>query len=139
MRSNSLTGTRAQRVLIALLLLGLGAGSAAAQQGNVEDGADIFKKKCGACHEVGPAAQKKVGPILNDIINRHAGAVAGYNYSPANKEAGAKGLVWSEDTLFKYLADPRAFLPGTIMAFAGLKDEQDRRDIIAYLKKFSNK
>jgi len=111
---------------------------AAAQQGNVEDGAEVFKK-CRACHDVGPDAKNKVGPPLNDVIGRTAGAVAQFSYSDANKAAGAKGLVWNDDTLSKYLENPLAFMPGTKMAFAGLKDPQDRKDLIAYLKTFSKK
>ena len=66
-----------------------------------------------------------------------AGTIDGYTYSEANKQAGAKGLVWTEEIMFKYLETPLTFMPGTKMAFAGLKDAQDRKDVIAYLKKFS--
>jgi cytochrome c len=110
------------------------AAPAAAQQGNAEDGAEVFKK-CRACHDVGPEAKNKVGPLLNDIIGRKAGTIEGFAYSEANKSAGSKGLVWTEDVLFKYLENPLAFMPGTKMAFAGLKDPQDRQDVIAFLKK----
>ena len=115
--------------------LGLAAACALAQDGNAEEGAEVFKK-CRACHDVGPGAKNKVGPLLNGIVGRHAGTVDGYNYSEANKQAGSKGLVWTEEVLFKYLEAPLSFLPGTKMAFAGLKDAQDRKDLIAYLKKF---
>jgi cytochrome c2 len=111
---------------------------ASAQEGKAEDGAEVFKK-CRACHDVGPDAKNKVGPLLNDIMGRHAGSIEGFNYSDANKAAGAKGLVWTDEVLFKYLENPLTFMPGTKMAFAGLKDEQDRRDVIAYLKTFSKK
>jgi cytochrome c len=110
------------------------AAPAAAQEGNAEDGAEVFKK-CRACHDVGPEAKNKVGPLLNDIIGRKAGTIEGFAYSEANKSAGSKGLVWTEDVLFKYLENPLAFMPGTKMAFAGLKDPQDRQDVIAFLKK----
>jgi cytochrome c len=112
--------------------------AAMAQEGNPEEGAEVFKK-CRACHDVGPEAKNKVGPLLNDIIGRHAGTIEGFAYSDANKTAGGKGLTWTEDVLFKYLENPIAFMPGTKMAFAGLKDAQDRKDLIAYLKKFSKK
>jgi cytochrome c len=119
--------------------LALGAlGSAAAQEGNAEEGAEVFKK-CRACHEVGPDAKNKVGPLLNGIIGRKAGTIEGFAYSNANKAAGAKGLTWTEDVLLKYLENPLTYMPGTKMAFAGLKDEQDRKDLIAYLKTFSKK
>jgi cytochrome c len=125
--------------LLALAMLAmLQAMPAAAQDGKVEDGAEVFKK-CRACHDVGPDAKNKVGPLLNDILGRHAGSIEGFNYSDANKAAGAKGLVWTDEVLFKYLENPLSFMPGTKMAFAGLKDEQDRRDVIAYLKSFTKK
>ena len=124
-------------VVAAPVVLG-GLGPAAAQEGNPEEGAEVFKK-CRACHDIGPDAKNKVGPILNDIIGRKAGTIEGFAYSEANKTAGGKGLQWTEDVLLKYLANPLSFMPGTKMAFAGLKDEQDRRDLIAFLKKHSKK
>jgi cytochrome c len=130
----NLTGTFA--ILVISLALTTIPGSASAQEGSAEDGAEVFKK-CRACHDVGPDARNKVGPELNDIIGRKAGTVVGFAYSDANKAAGAKGLAWSQDTLLKYLEQPLSFMPGTKMAFAGLKDEQDRKDVIAYLQKFS--
>ena len=111
---------------------------APAQEGNAADGADVFKK-CRACHDVGPTAKNKVGPLLNGIIGRQAGTIEDYNYSDANKAAGANGLLWTEEAMFKYLEAPLSFMPGTKMAFAGLKDAQDRKDLIAYLKGFSKK
>lgn len=112
-----------------------GTGRAPAQEASAEEGAEVFKK-CRACHDVGAGAKNKVGPLLNGIIGRPVGTVDGFNYSEANKQAGAKGLVWTEDVMFKYLEAPLSFMPGTKMAFAGLKDPQDRKDVIAYLKKF---
>lgn len=126
---------------IALVALTIACGvwattsAAPAQEGSAEEGAEVFKK-CRACHDVGPGAKNKVGPLLNGIIGRPVGTVDGFNYSEANKQAGAKGLVWTEEVMFKYLETPLAFMPGTKMAFAGLKDPQDRKDVIAYLKKF---
>jgi cytochrome c len=111
------------------------AATAWAQEGNPEEGAEIFKK-CRACHDVGPAAKNKVGPILNGIIGRKAGTIEGFEYSDANKASGAQGLVWTEEVMFQYLENPLVYMKGTKMAFAGLKDPQDRKDVIAYLKKF---
>jgi cytochrome c len=127
--------TIAAIVLAACAVL-LAPTGAPAQESNAEEGAEVFKK-CRACHDVGPNAKNKVGPLLNGVIGRQAGTIDGFKYSPANLEAGTKGLVWTEEKLLKYLQDPRAFMPGTIMAFAGLSDERDRKDLIAYLKKFS--
>jgi cytochrome c len=120
---------------IAVAAMSLTAGAAVAQDGNAEEGAEVFKK-CRACHDVGPDAKNKVGPLLNGIVGRKAGTIDGFAYSDANKAAGAKGLTWTEDVMFKYLENPLAYMPGTKMAFAGLKDPQDRKDLIAYLKKF---
>ena len=123
---------RSQVFVAALVLLGF--GQALAQ--DAENGEEVFKK-CRACHQVGEAAKNSVGPILNGIVGRTAGSVEGFSYSPANKEAGSNQLAWTEEILFKYLEDPIKFMPKTKMAFPGLKDEQDRKDVIAYLKKYS--
>jgi len=119
-----------------LLLAAALVSPAAAQDGNAEEGAEVFKK-CRACHDVGPGATNKVGPVLNEIIGRKAGTIDGFAYSDANKASGASGLVWTEEVMFNYLENPLVFMKGTKMAFAGLKDPQDRKDVIAYLKKFS--
>lgn len=108
---------------------------AAQAEGDVENGEKVFKK-CSICHEVGPEAKKKVGPILNDVIGHKAGA-GDFNYSPAMKEAGEKGMVWTDENLHQYLEQPRKFIPKNKMAFVGLKKEDERNDVIAYLKQFS--
>ena len=113
-------------------------GPAVAQEGNPEEGAEIFKK-CRACHDIGPDAKNKIGPVLNDIVGRKAGTIEGFAYSEANKTAGGKGLTWTEDVLLKYLENPLTFMQGTKMAFAGLKDVQDRKDLIAFLKQHTKK
>jgi cytochrome c len=125
---------RALAIVLAIAA-GAGKGISRAQDGSVEEGAEVFKK-CRACHDVGPGAKNKVGPLLNGIVGRPAGTIEGFNYSTANKDAGSKGLVWTEEVMFKYLEAPLSFMPGTKMAFAGLKDAQDRKDVIAYLKTF---
>ena len=112
--------------------------SASAHAQDAANGEQVFKK-CRACHMIGPDAQNRVGPVLNDLIGRKAGMIDGFNYSDANKEAGAKGLVWTEDVLFAYLQKPMAFMPGTKMAFPGLSGDADRKDVIAYLKQFRTK
>lgn len=111
----------------------LGAPLASAQ--DAENGADVFKR-CRACHDVGENAKNKVGPLLNGIIGRKAGTIEGFNYSDANKKAGSEGWVWTEEKMLEYLLNPRTAMPGNKMAFAGIRDEQDRKDLIAYLKKF---
>ena len=120
-------------VLLALVLGLAWTQPAAAQPGDAENGKDLFKV-CRPCHQVGPGARNGIGPTLNGIVGSKAGTIAGFTYSEANKDAGTKGLVWTEDTLFKYLENPAAFMPGNKMTYAGIKDEADRRDLIAYLK-----
>jgi cytochrome c len=115
----------------ALAVFGMGSAPAWAQ--DAENGQSVYRQ-CRACHQVGANAKNTVGPVLNGILGRKAGTVAGFNYSEANKTAGAKGLVWDEKNLLEYLANPLQYMPGTKMAFAGIKDEGDRKDLIAYLK-----
>ena len=110
----------------------------AALAGDAENGEQVFRQ-CRACHQVGDGAKNLVGPQLNAVVGRKAGTVEGFNYSQANKDAGGKGLVWSEDELKKYLENPTTYMPGTKMAYAGLKDEGDRDDVIAYLAKLGKK
>jgi cytochrome c len=115
-----------------LCVLAVGLADAASAQ-DAQNGEQVFKK-CLACHRVGPGAKNLVGPQLNGIVGRKAGTIEGFNYSQANKQAGEKGLTWTDDVLDKYLVNPQAFMPGTKMAFAGVPDENDRKDLIAYLK-----
>ena len=89
--------------------------------------------QCRACHQVGATAKNAVGPVLNGLFGRKAGTVEGYNYSPANKNSG---ITWDEATFSEYIKDPKAKIPGTKMVYAGLKDEQRIKDLIAYLKQF---
>jgi cytochrome c len=110
-------------------------GASAVRAQDVASGEDIFKR-CRACHDVGEGAKNKVGPILNGIVGRKAGTIEGFKYSDANLKAGADGWVWTEEKMMEYLLNPRAAMPGNKMAYAGLKDEADRKDLIAYLKTF---
>jgi cytochrome c len=99
---------------------------------DAENGADVFKK-CRACHQVGETAKNAVGPALNGLFGRKSGTVEGFNYSDANKNAA---LVWDEANFAAYIRDPRAAMPGNKMAFAGIKDPEDVKDLTAYLKQF---
>ncbi len=112
-------------------------GSAVMAQ-DAENGQDLFRQ-CRACHQIGAGAKNLVGPHLNGIVGRKGGTVEGYSYSEANKKAGAGGLVWTAENLTKYIENPLEFMPGTKMAYAGMKDKGDREDLIAYLMKAAAK
>lgn len=111
--------------------------AASANDGDAKEGEEIFRGRCRQCHQVGPEAKNGLGPILNGVIGRKAGTIEGFAYSPANKKAGDEGWTWTPEVLLKYLENPREAMPGNRMAFVGLKDEQERKDLLAYLKTFS--
>lgn len=121
-----------QKVFMLSAIIGLLA-AAPAIAGDIKAGEKVFKK-CKACHVV-DKEKNKTGPHLVNIIGRTAGSLESYSkYSKAMKESG---IVWNEDTLDGYLEKPKKYIKGTKMAFAGLKKEKDRDDVIAYLKSFS--
>ena len=117
-----------------LIVLGFGlSATPALASGDVAAGEKVFKK-CKACHVV-DAEKHKTGPHLVNIMGRAAGSADGYKkYSDAMKSSG---IVWNEETLDGYLEKPKAYLKGTRMAFAGLRKEKDRANVIAYLKSYS--
>lgn len=125
--------------------------SSAAFAQDAAKGEQIFKQ-CMTCHRIGPDAKNLVGPVLTGVIGRQSGTAPGFAYSALNKAAGENGLVWSDELIMQYLPDPNAFLKkfltdkgkadlatgSTKMAFK-LTDEQQRKDVIAYINKFSEK
>lgn len=115
-----------------LVSLSLVALTCAAHAQDAEAGKKVFNK-CRACHQVGPTAKNSVGPELNGLIGRKAGSVEGYNYSDANKNSG---ITWDEATFAEYIKNPKAKVPGTKMAFAGITKEQEIKDLTAFLKTF---
>ena len=114
--------------LTALGVLTMAAAPAMAQ-GDPEAGEKVFNR-CKACHVV-DKEQNRVGPHLVGIIGRPAGSVEGFKYSDAMKNSG---VVWNEETIAAYLQDPKGYIEGNKMAFAGLKKEDEVQDVIAYLK-----
>ncbi|MCT4656840.1 MAG: cytochrome c family protein [Cohaesibacter sp.] len=126
-----------KRLVAVAGMLVLAATGSALAEGDAAKGEKVFKK-CKACHQVGEKAKNKVGPILNNIVDREIATVEGFKYSKAfkaKKEEG--GFVWNEENLHGYLTKPKKFIPKNKMAFAGLKKEKDRNNVIAYLKTFS--
>ncbi|KAF8139392.1 cytochrome c [Mycena galopus ATCC 62051] len=99
--------------------------------GDANKGASLFKTRCAQCHTLGAGEGNKVGPNLHGLFGRKTGQVEGFSYTAANIN---KGVTWGEDTLFEYLENPKKYIPGTKMAFAGLKKEKDRNDLITHLK-----
>ncbi len=112
-------------VLLAALLLA--ASAARAADGDATRGETIYQR-CLACHSL---EHDRVGPRHCGLFGRKAGSVAGYAYSPAMKKYG---VTWNEETLDRFLENPLKIVPGTKMGYAGIKDPQERADLIAYLK-----
>jgi cytochrome c len=103
--------------------------SVALAEGDAAHGEAVFNK-CKACHTV-DQAKNKVGPYLVGVFGRPAGTAEGFKYSQAMKDSG---ITWDEATIAEYVANPRGYIKGNRMAFAGLKNQQDIADLIAYLK-----
>jgi cytochrome c len=118
-------------IWIAAVAAMLGSAPAFAD-GDAAAGEKIFLK-CKACHE-NEKGVSKIGPTLKGIVGRKTASIEGFNYSAAMKAKGDGGQVWDEATLASYLPDPKAWVPGTKMAFGGLKKPEEVANVIAYLK-----
>lgn len=105
-------------------------GSALAQ--DADAGMRVFNQ-CRSCHQVGETAKNGVGPTLNGLFGRAAGSVAGYTYTQANKDSG---ITWDDAVFAEYIRDPKRKIPGTKMAYAGLKNDTQITDLTAYLRQF---
>ena len=99
--------------------------------GDSGKGARLFKTCCAQCHTIESGGVHKHGPNLSGVFGRTSGTTSGFTYTDAMK---GKGVTWSRETLFDYLLNPRMYVPGTQMNFAGLKKPQDRADLIAFLE-----
>jgi cytochrome c len=118
--------------LSALIIIASSATVPAALAQDADAGKASFNK-CLACHAIGEDAKNKVGPELNGIDGRKAGTAPDYNYSDANKNSG---ITWNEANFKEYIKDPKAKVPGTKMAFAGIKNDTEVNNLWAYISKF---
>ena len=121
-------------LLVASLVLTVSPVSAS---GDATRGEQVFKK-CRSCHQVGPSAKNSVGPVLNGIFGRRAGTVEGVTYSEDMIRTGQNGLHWDAENLDIYIENPTNLISRTRMQFGGVSDAQDRADVIAYLRTFSD-
>jgi cytochrome c len=116
---------------VAVTLTALAGVTAPAHAQDAAEGEKVFKRVCSACHITTAEGPKRLGPTLFGVVGRHSGSVEGFRYSEANKKAN---ITWTPEALDKYLIDPKATIPGTIMAFAGLKKDDERKNVVAYLQ-----
>ena len=124
------------RVLISVMFLCTSVG-AEQEIGDPSAGERVFKK-CKSCHMVGDGAKNRSGPSLNGVFGSKIGSVDKFKYSKAFKDYSEKNIIWDSETLDLFLTKPRDYIPKTKMSFAGLKKAQDRADVIAFLKTYSN-
>jgi cytochrome c len=135
---------------LASLVIGGLPAMASDMTGDPARGAVLFNK-CAACHRVGPQAKNGIGPSLNGLFGRQAGTTPGFKHAELDVKAGEAGLVWSQETLMDYLVDPNAYLKrylenrgkadqasGNSRMVFKVPSEQERRDLLAHLKTFSN-
>ncbi|CAH2600688.1 Cytochrome c2 [Rhodovastum atsumiense] len=118
------------RLLALLAIIGTTVLSFPALAGDPAAGERVYKAQCSACHAIEPG-KNRVGPSLAGLVGRQSGAVEGFRYSNANRNAN---LIWTPEILDRYLINPRVVIPGTIMAYAGLRNDKQRADLVSYLE-----
>jgi cytochrome c len=116
--------------VIAIAIVAALPASASAQ--DLAAGEQSFRK-CQPCHDIGEGAKVKLGPPLNGLDGRKAGTYEGFNYSEVNKNSG---IVWSAETFPSYIRNPMQAMPGTRMAFVGIRNDKEIADLWAYLAQF---
>jgi cytochrome c len=128
------TKTRMLALLGALAIPGLAMlapDSARASEADAAAGKTVFQRQCATCHIDAAEGPRRLGPTLFGLIGRKTGAVEGFRYTEANRNAG---FAWTPEKLEEYLRNPRALIPGTNMAFAGIRSDKDRADVVEYIK-----
>lgn len=122
-------GTAMRRIFL-ILLIGVSPLAAAAQ--DADAGRKLFRK-CAACHALEPGPPMRAGPHLDGVVGRTIGSLPDYSYNGSLRNAGRAGEVWTEERLLRFIENPRAMFPDTKMNFAGIAQDRQRRDLIAYL------
>lgn len=124
--------------VIAFVLFATATAASGEEIGDAERGATLYAQ-CQSCHQIGQGAVHRIGPHLNGVFGRRLAGLDDYpRYSPGLKRAGADGVVWSLETLDAYIENPRALVTGTRMNFGGIRSPEDRADVIAYIRLFSD-
>ena len=117
--------------VVAVALLAAGTGTASADQ-LLPAGEAVFIKQCAKCHQVGPNAKNRVGPVLNSIIGKQAGTVPGFkNYSDALRRSG---IIWTPENFRNFIKDPKGMVVGTTQIYKGMQDDESITLLIEYLK-----
>lgn len=121
-------GRRTGAAMLVAVVLGFAAPAYA--EGDAAHGERLFEE-CAACHST-TRGENKVGPSLAGVLERKAGELEDFRYSPALKRSG---IAWTAETLDTFIADPQKVVPANRMPYAGMPDAANRADLIAYLKK----
>ncbi|MGU3493534.1 c-type cytochrome [Xanthobacteraceae bacterium A53D] len=124
-----------RRMILAAIGL-IAATATASADPDIAKGEQAFRK-CMACHMVGPDAKMRVGPPLNGVVGAKWAHFEGYSYSQDIKDGAAAGKVWDDETLNAYLTSPKAVAPKGKMAFVGIKSDEERANLIAFLAQFN--
>ena len=114
------------------VVLTFAATAAVAQSGDATRGERLFNQQCKSCHTVDKDGRNGIGPNLHGMFGHKAGAMQGFAFSEAMQKSG---IVWDDKSVAEYLKDPKARVPDGKMVFAGLKQQAQQDDMIAYLKK----
>jgi cytochrome c len=129
-RRSATSSSMVKKLIVTSVLIAASSMPGVAQ--DAQKGKTVFNI-CLACHAIGPGAQNKIGPELNGLDGRKAGTAPNFDYSDANKNSG---IVWNEETFEDYIKNPAAKVPGTKMIFPGIKNEQQAKDLWAYVSQF---